>query len=141
MEKIIKYKNTWNSPIQRELWDKKRIFASFKIFWWKKWKSKSLTNSRHFYPDPPQSWKIRVVSFLEKLDHSDHLYDFLGGKKIEKNDGNWLDPPILENSITFDLIIYWNLPLADYKRFYETITQSIFQTCHILNIIWKHHFR
>ena len=32
---------------------KKFISASFKMFLGEKWKSKSLTNSRDFYPDPP----------------------------------------------------------------------------------------
>ena len=41
----------------------KLISASFKMFSWKKWKSKSLTNSRDFYPDPPNGGKLKSSVF------------------------------------------------------------------------------
>ena len=52
---------------------KKFISASFQMFWWKKWKSKSVTNSRDFFPDPPNNENFKVFSFMDELDHSDHL--------------------------------------------------------------------
>ena len=33
------------------------------MFWWKKWKSKSLTNSQDFYPDPPNHEKLKSSVF------------------------------------------------------------------------------
>ena len=39
------------------------LAASFKMFWWTKWKSKSLTNSRDFYPNPPNKEKLKSSVF------------------------------------------------------------------------------
>ena len=50
-----------------------------------KWKSKSLTNSWDFYPDPPNNEKL-VFSFLDILDNSDHLCIF-----FSKQFFCWLD--------------------------------------------------
>ena len=39
------------------------ISASFKMFWGGKWKWKSPTNSRDFYPDPPNNEKFKSSVF------------------------------------------------------------------------------
>ena len=51
--------------------------------------------------------KIKVLIFLDELDHSVHRYNFLGKQYInlQKSYGNKVDPPtpITGNSITFNV--------------------------------------
>ena len=53
----------YNHQILRELWRKKLISASFKMFKTNMFKSKSPTYSRDFWPDPPSNEKLSSSLF------------------------------------------------------------------------------
>jgi len=79
------------------------------MFGTKKWKLKSLTNSRDFYPDPPINEKLKS----SVLDHSDHLCIFMEKKHFFIQQKLWKlgrSPPMMENFITFNFFL--NLPLV-----------------------------
>ena len=97
------------------------------MFFGEKWKSKSQTNSLDFYPERGvQGRKIKVFTFLDELDHSDHLYNLLVKKHLfhKKSYGNLVDPS-MENSITFNVFFYWNLPLTKQRIIRRVLKKQI----------------
>ena len=88
------------------------IFASFKMFRTKKLKSKYPSDSRDLCPDPPSNEKLKSSPFWMNQTILSIFVFFM--KKTfffsETSYGNWLDPPSMENSITFNVFFIETFP-------------------------------
>ena len=94
------------SPNLARTLKKKMISASFKMFLVKKWKSKSLTNSRDFYPDPPNNEKYKssvfwmnqtiLIIFVFFLKTIFFWLDF-GPRLTPASQQRWINPTIFLN--------------------------------------------
>ena len=71
------------------------ISTSFEMFWTRKAKSKSLTNSQDFCPDPPDNEKLKSSVFWMNYTILIIFINFMGKKekKSEKSYGNQVEPP------------------------------------------------
>ena len=78
MEKIIKYKNTWNSQIQRELWRTNYYLPYFKRY---DHRNKIIKQAG---AELCQAQFQIIVSLITRLHTSKHLYD-----EDQRVDGDW----------------------------------------------------